>query len=70
MPSALAFLINGEPQIVENFILKTLRLQVRAAWRDGQKGLGRKAHGRKGRDGKGSKGEVEGKGGEVQKEDL
>ena len=35
VPSALAFLINGEPQIVENFLLKTLRLQVRhpqAGW--------------------------------------
>ncbi|RWR85949.1 putative alkaline/neutral invertase B isoform X1 [Cinnamomum micranthum f. kanehirae] len=27
VPSALAFLINGEPEIVKNFILKTLRLQ-------------------------------------------
>ncbi|GAV60304.1 Glyco_hydro_100 domain-containing protein [Cephalotus follicularis] len=26
-PSALAFLMNGEPEIVKNFILKTLRLQ-------------------------------------------
>ncbi len=26
-PSALAFLMNGEPEIVRNFILKTLRLQ-------------------------------------------
>ncbi|KAJ6386024.1 hypothetical protein OIU77_029063 [Salix suchowensis] len=27
VPSALAFLMNGEPEIVKNFILKTLRLQ-------------------------------------------
>ncbi|KAL4360436.1 hypothetical protein GQ457_04G000330 [Hibiscus cannabinus] len=27
VPSALAFLMNGEPEIVRNFILKTLRLQ-------------------------------------------
>lgn len=27
IPSALAFLMNGEPEIVRNFILKTLRLQ-------------------------------------------
>ncbi|KAK3007664.1 hypothetical protein RJ639_014306 [Escallonia herrerae] len=27
IPSALAFLMNGEPEIVKNFILKTLRLQ-------------------------------------------
>lgn len=27
MPSALAFLMNGEPEIVKNFLLKTLRLQ-------------------------------------------
>lgn len=27
VPSALAFLINGEPDIVKNFLLKTLRLQ-------------------------------------------
>ncbi|XWS24874.1 hypothetical protein CRYUN_Cryun27aG0022500 [Craigia yunnanensis] len=26
-PSGLAFLMNGEPKIVKNFILKTLRLQ-------------------------------------------
>ncbi|CAK9178420.1 unnamed protein product [Ilex paraguariensis] len=29
IPSALAFLMNGEPEIVKNFILKTLRLQSR-----------------------------------------
>lgn len=28
IPSALAFLINGEPDIVKNFLLKTLRLQA------------------------------------------
>lgn len=28
IPSALAFLINGEPEIVKNFLLKTLRLQA------------------------------------------
>eukprot|EP01018_Ginkgo_biloba_P019957 Gb_17442 [translate_table: standard] len=28
IPSALAFLMNGEPEIVKNFILKTLRLQA------------------------------------------
>lgn len=28
VPSALAFLMNGEPQIVKNFLLKTLRLQA------------------------------------------
>lgn len=28
IPSALAFLINGEPEIVRNFLLKTLRLQA------------------------------------------
>lgn len=27
VPSALAFLMNGEPEIVKNFLLKTLRLQ-------------------------------------------
>lgn len=27
IPSALAFLMNGEPEIVKNFLLKTLRLQ-------------------------------------------
>ena len=27
MPSALAFLMNGEPEIVKNFLLKALRLQ-------------------------------------------
>lgn len=27
VPSALAFLMNGEPEIVKNFMLKTLRLQ-------------------------------------------
>lgn len=27
VPTALAYLINGEPEIVKNFILKTLRLQ-------------------------------------------
>jgi len=27
VPSALAFLMNGEPDIVKNFLLKTLRLQ-------------------------------------------
>lgn len=27
MPSALAFLMNGEPEIVKNFLMKTLRLQ-------------------------------------------
>ncbi|KAF5943045.1 hypothetical protein HYC85_020687 [Camellia sinensis] len=29
VPSALAFLMNGEPEIIKNFILKTLRLQSR-----------------------------------------
>jgi hypothetical protein len=28
VPSALAFLMNGEPEIVKNFLLKTLRLQA------------------------------------------
>jgi hypothetical protein len=28
VPSALAFLMNGEPDIVKNFLLKTLRLQA------------------------------------------
>lgn len=27
VPSALAFLMNGEPEVVKNFLLKTLRLQ-------------------------------------------
>lgn len=27
VPSALAFMMNGEPEIVKNFLLKTLRLQ-------------------------------------------
>lgn len=28
VPSALAFLMNGEPEVVKNFLLKTLRLQA------------------------------------------
>jgi hypothetical protein len=28
VPSALAFLMNGEPDIVKNFLLKTLQLQA------------------------------------------
>lgn len=27
VPSALAFLMNGEPEIVKNFLLRTLQLQ-------------------------------------------